>query len=435
MMIAIFHVESIDTRRDFQRAPTIMTMLPAPTLKGLRRAVKVLNALTPYLPAGLMARLASSPQGMMQEGEHRLVAVTFANVHGLGELVDRLGPGREEEIVNALNQYFVGMDNAVHGLGGVINKMDLAEHGDKLLAFFGAPVAHEDDAERAVRAALNMQAALREMSSALPEQVGLPDLKLTQQVGISLGYVFAGYVGTAWRREYTVMGDEVNLAARLMAAAEPGSIIVSGAAQRKVQALFNLTPRGEVRVKGKSRSGHDFSGGRPARDHRPVARPGRLAFGTGGTRRRMAATLNCRAAIAIGARADRVDHRRSGTGEIAAGGRTARGPAGGGLNPDPIGGALVRRPLCLVLRIGELPAHAGTHRADDRVAIRRRHCGSVEQIAHGGRGVAFSRERAQPACRIWRTFWGCRCPTRCKRRCVTSTPRRCSAAPSSPSAR
>ena len=56
----------------------------------------------------------------------------------------------------------------------------------------------------------------------------------------------------AWRREYTVMGDEVDLAARLMAVAEPGNIIVSSAAQRKVQALFNLTPRGEVRVKGKA---------------------------------------------------------------------------------------------------------------------------------------------------------------------------------------
>ncbi len=246
------HVEHIDTQRDFQRAPTIMTMLPAPTLKGLRRALKVLRALTPYLPAGLLSRLASSPQGMMQEGEHRLVATVFANVHGLGELVDRLGPGREEEIVNALNHYFLGMDNAVHGLGGVISKMDLAEHGDKLLAFFGAPVAHEDDAERAVRAALSMQAVLREMSSTVPQQAGLLDLKLTQQMGITLGQVFAGYVGTAWRREYTVMGDEVNLAARLMAVAEPGNIIVGGSVQRKVQALFNLIPRGEVRVKGKS---------------------------------------------------------------------------------------------------------------------------------------------------------------------------------------
>ncbi len=245
-------VEQIDTKRDFQRAPTVMTMLPAPTLKGLRRAVKVLNALTPYLPVGLLARIATSPQALMQEGEHRLVAVTFANVHGLGELVDRLGPGREEDITTALNTYFVGMDQAIHQLGGVINKIDLAEHGDKLLAFFGAPVAHEDDAERAVRAALNMQAALREMSGVLPAQVGLPDLKLTQQVGISFGSVFAGYVGTAWRREYTVMGDEVNLAARLMAAAERGSIVVGSSVQRKGQALFNLTPRGEVRVKGKS---------------------------------------------------------------------------------------------------------------------------------------------------------------------------------------
>ena len=383
------HVEHIDTRRDFQRAPTIMTMLPAPTLKGLRRAVKVLNALTPYLPAGLMARLASSPQGMMQEGEHRLVAVTFANVHGLGELVDRLGPGREEEIVNALNHYFTGMDNAVHGLGGVINKMDLAEHGDKLLAFFGAPVAHEDDAERAVRAALNMQAALREMSSAVPEQVGLPDLKLTQQVGISFGYVFAGYVGTAWRREYTVMGDEVNLAARLMSAAEPGSIIVSGAAQRKVQALFNLTPRGEVRVKGKS-------------DPVAIFQVAGLRATTGPLR-----GLEGLHSALVGRDAEwqqlstAVQHLRSGRGQIVSIiGEAGLGKsrlaaelraqsASGGLGPNPIGCALVRRPLRLVLRVGELPAHAGTHRADDRSAIRRRHCGGVEQVAHGSGRVAF----------------------------------------------
>ena len=310
MMIAIVHVESYRYQARFPTRATIMTLLPAPTLKGLRRAMKVLNALTPYLPAGLMARLASSPQGMVQEGEHRLVAVTFANVHGLGEMVDRLGPGREEEIVNALNQYFAGMDNAVHGLGGVINKMDLAEHGDKLLAFFGAPVAHEDDAERAVRAALNMQAALREMSSALPDQVGLPDLKLTQQVGISLGHVVAGYVGTAWRREYTVMGDEVNLAARLMAAAEPGNIIVSSAAQRKVQALFNLTPRGEVRVKGKSDPVAIFqvAGLRATAGRCAVWRVCILHWWDA---KRNGSNSPPPCSTAIGTRADRVDHRRS----------------------------------------------------------------------------------------------------------------------------
>lgn len=245
-------VDRIEARHDWSRAPTLATLVAAPTLKGLRRAVRGLDALTPYLPAGLLARLASSPHAIAQAGEHRLVAVLFANVQGLGEMVDRLGPGREDELIAALNQYFVGMNAAISQLGGVVNKMDIAEHGDKLLAFFGAPIAHEDDAERAVHAALNMQAALDGLQTALPAPIGLADLQLKQQIGISFGSVFAGYVGTAWRREYTVMGDEVNLAARLMAVADPGRIVVSGSIRHKLQPLFDLEPRGDVRVKGKS---------------------------------------------------------------------------------------------------------------------------------------------------------------------------------------
>ncbi|HET89506.1 MAG TPA: tetratricopeptide repeat protein, partial [Chloroflexi bacterium] len=225
---------------------------PQPTLDNLRQAIVLLDTLTPYLPAGLLARIASDPHAASLEGEHRLVAVLFANVHGLGEITDRLGPGREDQIVTALNRYFVAMGQGIRRFGGVINKMDLYDHGDKLLALFGAPVAHEDDAERAVRAALAMQKTLSETNPTLLSQTGLSDLRLTQQVGITFGYVFAGYVGTDWRHEYTVMGDEVNLGARLMSAAEPDTIVVSSDVRRKVQAFFNLDPRGEVELKGKS---------------------------------------------------------------------------------------------------------------------------------------------------------------------------------------
>ncbi len=232
--------------------PFSPTFTPQPTLDNLRQAIALLDTLTPYMPSDLLARIVSDPHAASLEGEHRLVAVLFANVLGLGDIADQLGPGREEQIVTALNQYFVAMSQGIRRFGGVINKMDLYDHGDKLLALFGAPIAHEDDAERAVRAALTMQETLAEQSATLPSQIGLPDLHLTQQVGISFGFVFAGYVGTDWRHEYTVMGDEVNLGARLMSAAEPDTIIVSSDVRRKVQALFNLDPRGEVQLKGKS---------------------------------------------------------------------------------------------------------------------------------------------------------------------------------------
>ncbi len=223
-----------------------------PDLDTLHRAVQLLDALTPYLPVGLLARLASDPNAPSLAGEHRLVGILFANVHGLGHIADRLGPGQEAQIVAALNQYFVSTSKALARYGGVVNKTDLYDHGDKLLVLFGAPIAHEDDAERAVRGALGIETVLQELAERLPLEIGLPDLQLTQHVGISYGYVFAGYVGADWRHEYTVMGDQVNLSARLMSTANSGQIIVSSNVRRKVQSLFELTPQGEVPLKGKS---------------------------------------------------------------------------------------------------------------------------------------------------------------------------------------
>lgn len=223
-----------------------------PTLESLRRAVELLDALTPYLPTGLLARLASASQEASQQGEHRLAAILFANVYGLGEIADRLGPGNEAQIVSALNQYLVAMEREIQRFGGVINTIDLNDRGDKLFTSFGAPLAHEDDAERAVHAALAMQEKLSEISHSLPMEAGLPNLHLTQKIGISFGYLFAGYVGTSWRHDYSVMGDDTNLAARLMAKAEPGMVLVSGDVRRKAQAVFELTPRGKVMLKGKS---------------------------------------------------------------------------------------------------------------------------------------------------------------------------------------
>ncbi len=215
---------------------------------GLRRAAQLLDALTPYLPAGLLGRLVLSAGALGFEGEHRLVAALFANVHGLGALADRLGPGREAEVTAALNGYFLGVAQAVRAYDGIINKIDLYDHGDKLVVLFGAPVAHEDDAERAVRAALQMQAALADPA----RRAAFGETDLRQHIGVNFGNVFAGYVGTRRRREYSVIGDEVNLAARLMSVAGAGEIVAAQTLHRKLGPLFRFTPRGEVRLKGKS---------------------------------------------------------------------------------------------------------------------------------------------------------------------------------------
>jgi predicted ATPase len=131
---------------------------------------------------------------------------------------------------------------------GTFNKLDLAQEGDKLRILFGAPHAHEDDPQRAVRVALEMQEALRPFTE-LVTVSGTVSLSL--RVGIHSGNVFAGNVGSPTRKEYTVMGDAVNLAARLMAAAEPGQIVVTRETQRRLSDGFACYPLAPLRVKGK----------------------------------------------------------------------------------------------------------------------------------------------------------------------------------------
>jgi len=214
-----------------------------PPVDALRRILTALDRLIPYLPAGLLPRLVSDPSRRETSSEHRLVGILFANFMGATELTDRLGPGRADAIAQALNRYYVTMQQAIARYEGVVNKIDVSDHGDKLMALFGAPIAHEDDAERAVRAALDMQAAEKDAGPIL----------LSQRIGISTGLVFAGHVGSAERREYTVMGDEVNLAARLMSAAAQSELLLSGYVCRKVSPFFETADRGEVSLKGKSK--------------------------------------------------------------------------------------------------------------------------------------------------------------------------------------
>jgi class 3 adenylate cyclase/tetratricopeptide (TPR) repeat protein len=246
-------VEYIDQLANRTYSAPQETIYPlTPDLATLRRHITWLATFTPYLPTGLLPRLASDPRAPSLKGEHRLVATLFANVDGLGEVVDRFGHGHEERIVHALNRYYVSMSEAIRPFGGVMNKIDLYDHGDKVLVTFGAPIAHEDDAERAVRAALAMQEALAELNESLPGELGLTDWQLSQRIGISYSYVFAGYVGASWRHEYTVMGDEVNLAARLMSAAKEGCVLVNENVRRQTEAVAVLQPEGAVQLKGKS---------------------------------------------------------------------------------------------------------------------------------------------------------------------------------------
>lgn len=222
--------------------------------------VTALDRLTPFLPNGLLPRLMGDAAQPRASGEHRLVGTLFCNFFGASDLIEQLGTDRADEIAAHLNRYLIKMHTAIAQYGGVISKIDLYDHGDKIMAIFGAPIAHENDAERTLRAALDMQASVRNLAV----------MKIEQSIGVTSGVVFAGLVGSDERREYTVMGDDVNLAARLMSAAPRGDLLLSSSIRRKVTAFYEVADRGTVKVKGKSQPIPIFSVAGPRAQPEPV---------------------------------------------------------------------------------------------------------------------------------------------------------------------
>jgi class 3 adenylate cyclase/tetratricopeptide (TPR) repeat protein len=176
------------------------------------------------------------------EGERKYVTVLFADVVDSTGLGERLDP---EQVAEIMNGAFAFLNASVKKYDGTIARL----LGDAILAFFGAPVAHEDDAERAVRAGLDIQAAAREYAQAVRRNYGA-DFQV--RVGINTGLAVLAAVGDEIRTEYTAMGDTTNVAARLQSAAEPGTVLISADTYHLVKQLFELKPRGGAMVKGKS---------------------------------------------------------------------------------------------------------------------------------------------------------------------------------------
>jgi class 3 adenylate cyclase/tetratricopeptide (TPR) repeat protein len=161
-------------------------------------------------------------------GERRQVTVLFADLAGFTKLSGELGAEATHAL---LNRYFEAVDAIVEGYGGSIDK----HIGDNVMALFGAPVAHSDDPERALRAALDIHRTMADLSA----EFGRP---LQAHIGIERG--------SEAHREYTVTGSSVNLASRLQDQAEAGATLLSQAVQRATSELAESAPMGEIEVKG-----------------------------------------------------------------------------------------------------------------------------------------------------------------------------------------
>ncbi|MBI3920006.1 MAG: tetratricopeptide repeat protein [Armatimonadetes bacterium] len=198
--------------------------------------------------------------------ERRRVTILFADVMGFTAMSEKLDP---EEVFRLMNRCFSELGKVIARHEGTIDKFI----GDCVMALFGAPIAHENDPERAVRAALEMQVALSEFAARLREQTGT---NLQMRVGLNSGLVVAGVVGSEQKQQYTVMGDAVNLASRIETTARPNSVLVSETVYRQTLRLFQYQAWEPIRVKGKEQpvSVYEVTGEKPAAG----------AFGYGGDR-------------------------------------------------------------------------------------------------------------------------------------------------------
>jgi ABC-type oligopeptide transport system substrate-binding subunit/class 3 adenylate cyclase len=175
------------------------------------------------------------------EGERKPVTILFTDIVGSTALAEKLDPEEWKEVVSGAHQR---VSQAVYRYEGTIAQL----LGDGVLAFFGAPITHEDDPIRAVHAALDIQQATGEYAQELKGVVDNFQLR----VGLNTGTVVVGSVGSDMHMEYLAIGDAVNLAARLQSAAQPGEVLVSESTARLVGAVFELGSLGEINVKGKA---------------------------------------------------------------------------------------------------------------------------------------------------------------------------------------
>jgi class 3 adenylate cyclase/tetratricopeptide (TPR) repeat protein len=188
-----------------------------------------------------LAQLEQRPSNKMASAERRIVTTLFSDVTGSTSLAERMDP---EEWTVIMNRIFERLIEPVERYDGTVARL----MGDGILAFFGAPVAHEDDPERAVLASLEILRGAHAYREQLQKERGL---SFDVRVGINTGLAVVGEVGSDTTGEYTAMGDAVNLAARMEQSALPGTVQIAEATHKLVAHLFETEPLGSIQAKGK----------------------------------------------------------------------------------------------------------------------------------------------------------------------------------------
>jgi class 3 adenylate cyclase/HAMP domain-containing protein len=206
------------------------------------------NQLKRYLSPRVAELLVSERAGIGARIRRRELSVLFTDVRGFTSLAEEIEP---EDLVDLLNAFLTEMTQAVFDEGGTLDKY----LGDGLMAFFGDPIPYQDHADRAVRAALAMRERLAQVQQ---RWFALGQRPLSIGVGITSGFVTVGAIGSPERLEYTVIGNNVNLAARLVGVARPGEILCDARTAASVEGWALVRDRGPETIRGRARTVNVF---------------------------------------------------------------------------------------------------------------------------------------------------------------------------------
>lgn len=210
--------------------------------EALQRQAATRRNLERFLAPDVAATIAAAGAPLMAGGERRTVTVLFNDIRGFTPLAEGLSP---EAVADLLTEFFSTMGEIVFAHGGTLDKY----LGDGLMAVWGAPLDVADDAGRALEAARAMQAGV-EALNAVWRSRGQPTIGIG--IGLARGAVFAGRVGNDRRLDYTVLGDAVNLAARLCEAAAAGEILLTSQVRDRLADTSALAPRPGLEFRGRS---------------------------------------------------------------------------------------------------------------------------------------------------------------------------------------
>jgi adenylate cyclase len=211
---------------------------------------EIRNIFQKYVPKEVIDRFFKNPESLLL-GEDRVLAILFSDIRGFTSITEQM---RADQMVASLNSYFSIMVDKILERDGIVDKY----MGDAIMAFFGAPVQHTDDAMKAVLSGLEMQEALGQFN-AEQRRLGKPEFRIG--IGINYGLVTVGNIGSEKKMDYTVIGDMVNLASRLenLTKVYKQDLIISESVYREISKALPCRLIDKVRVLGKTQAQRIFT--------------------------------------------------------------------------------------------------------------------------------------------------------------------------------